>query len=117
MSSTAKSLSGTNWAETLAQAEQALGAALETVRQRQKALDDYFRAAQPGDSPTSNWPQALEESYRRIHELMAMSEKAGAGVAEVDATLAEGEAALQDWLAATGAARGKLANWLTGAVK
>jgi hypothetical protein len=116
MSEAANVLAGRDWAATFNQVEQSLALALETVRQRQKALDEYFQGAQAAETPPTSWPTALQEAWQRVQHLPALVERAGASVAEVDAALAEGEAALKEWLAATGAARGKLAKWLAGAV-
>src|SRR5438128_877897 len=117
MSGSVKSLAEKNWAETLTQAEHALAQALETVRQRQRALDDYFQNARAADRPVLNWPQALDDSYQRAQNLATLVERASASVAEVDTALAEGESELRQWLEATGAAREKLATWLAGAIR
>ncbi len=115
MSGSARPLTGRNWAESLNQAEAKLAQALDAVRQQQRLLDQYFQGAQT-EPPPQNWAVALDQAWQRVQHLPAMLEKAGASVTEVETALADGEQTLRQWLNATAAARGKLANWLAGAV-
>jgi hypothetical protein len=117
MTTLANSFAGKDWAKTLSEMELTLEKALETIRQRQRALDDYFRSAASGNSAGASWPQSLEDSMQRAQHLATLAERAGGGVAEVDTALAEGEKSLKEWLAATEAAQRKLATWLAGAVR
>ena len=103
------------WAEVLDEMERALDRATRTIQERERAFEDYLRTHKAADPAGIPWPRALEDCFRHMQALQAIADKAAAGVADVDTALTESEAALRQWLAATEAARTKLATWLAGA--
>lgn len=101
------------WPEVLAHVQQALIEAIRAAEQRQQALTQAMTAAV--ESPPA-WRQALALVQERCAGLEDRRQGAGAKVAEADAGLAEGEAALRRWLQTTEGARAKLADWAAGAI-
>jgi hypothetical protein len=91
--------------------EQALEQAAAHAVQRADALP----AASPSTSAPS-WQGSLEQARARLDGLTGQVAQAAEQVAAVDTALGAGEDALRNWLAASEAARRKLANWTSRAV-
>jgi hypothetical protein len=102
------------WSEVLARVQQAVLQAVAATAEREQKLAALPPVPLAAGSAARQ--QALDQLQARFQALEACAAGAQGRVAAVDAALAEGEAALRQWLTATGAARGKLAEWVGRAV-
>lgn len=102
------------WSEVLQHVEAAVTYAVAEATERSRRLGDEPGAPTPAS--IANPLPALEQLGSRCQAVQAKGAGAAARVADVDAALAETEAALKQWLKATEEAREKLAAWVGRAV-
>jgi hypothetical protein len=100
-----------DWTDVLGRVQQTLEQARAEAEARAEAL-----AAPPAADGEPPWRRGLGQARQGVDGLAACADRAARDVAEVDAVLAAGEDALRQWLAASEAARRKLAEWVGRAI-
>jgi hypothetical protein len=108
-SSTSKSVLPADWAEILELGQQTLQTAEAEAAKRAAALEQTVQP--PATDPEPAWRGCLGQAQERLANLAVYAERAARDIAAVDAALEAGEETLRHWLAASEAARRKLAEW------